>query len=78
MLKFAKFMATTAGRIIRFGAGAGIIWWGSTIAGTTGVVVMVLGILPIIGGAGNLCLISPFFKSIPLRGKDICALPDAE
>lgn len=77
MLKFAKFMATIPGRIIRMVAGAAIIWWGSTMMGTTGMIVMIVGAIPFFAGIFNLCMIAPFI-GVPFKGKDILALPDAE
>lgn len=77
MLKFAKFMATAPGRIIRVVAGAAIIWWGWTMGDTTGYVVMVLGAIPFFAGIFNLCMIAPFID-VPFKGKDILALPDVQ
>ncbi|OHA83809.1 MAG: hypothetical protein A2937_01925 [Candidatus Yonathbacteria bacterium RIFCSPLOWO2_01_FULL_47_33b] len=78
MLKFAKFMATAPGRIIRVVAGAAIIWWGSMIGDTTtGMVVILVGAIPFFAGILNLCMIAPFI-GVPFKGKDILALPDAQ
>jgi hypothetical protein len=77
MLKFAKFMAKPLGRIIRIVAGAAIIWWGSTMGGGAGYVVMALGTIPVLAGIFDLCMIAPFI-GVPFKGKDILALHDAE
>ncbi len=77
MLKFAKFMAKPLGQIIKVASGAAIIWWGWTMGGTAGTIVMVVGVIPVIGGVFNVCGIAPFI-GVPFKGKDILALPDAE
>lgn len=70
-------MAKPLGRIIRIIGGAAIIWWGSTMGGGAGAVVVVLGIIPVLAGIFNLCMISPFIR-VPFKGEDILALPDTE
>lgn len=77
MLKFAKFMATTLGRIIRVVGGGALLWWGYTMGGTTGIVVMAVGAIPFLAGSFNFCPIAPIIH-VPFSGKKILALPDAE
>jgi hypothetical protein len=56
---FAKFMSSPAGRLLRVVAGLALIWWGYGRRDTTGgLVVMLIGLIPLLAGALNLCLIS--------------------
>ncbi len=67
-MAFAAFMASMAGRVLRIVAGIALIAWGwSTHETTTGLVVMVLGFLPLLGGVFNVCLIAPIIGA-PFSG----------
>ncbi len=66
---FAKFMATPLGRGIRILAGLALMYWGSQQGTTTGMIVAVLGVLPLAAGALNLCFIAPLIGA-PFRGVD--------
>jgi len=56
---FARFMSSPAGRLLRVVVGLAIIGYGYTHrAETTGVVLMVVGLVPLAAGAFNWCLIS--------------------
>lgn len=58
-MAFARFMATPAGRIARIVAGAVLIWAGlARVGGTGGVVLAVVGALPLAAGLFNFCAIS--------------------
>jgi hypothetical protein len=64
-------MSSAAGRIIRIVAGVAIIAWGYSIRDTTaGVVWMVVGLVPLIAGAFNLCFLGLLFGA-PLSGAKI-------
>ncbi len=66
---FARMMASPAGRSIRVVAGLGLIAWGwSNHQTTTGMVVMVAGLAPLLAGVFNVCLIAPFIGA-PFSGK---------
>jgi uncharacterized membrane protein len=59
-MAFAKFMSSTAGRLIRIIAGVALILIGAfMVAPPAGYVVAVIGILPILAGGLNFCLIAP-------------------
>lgn len=77
MLKFAKFMATTSGRVIRVIGGSALLWWGYNMGGAAGIIIMVIGAIPFLAGSFNFCPIAPFIH-VPFSGKKILALPDAE
>lgn len=68
MNPFIHFMASPAGRILRILAGSAIIAYGLLFtAGVNGMVIAAIGVLPIITGALNICLIGPLLGA-PLRG----------
>ncbi len=58
-MAFARFMSEPAGRIIRVVAGLVLVGLGFLIGGTTGVVVGLVGLVPIAAGAFNFCLVGP-------------------
>jgi len=71
MNPFVKFMASNTGRIVRIAAGAALIAWGLlSLAGTTGIVVAVVGLLPLLAGLMDFCVFAPLFKN-PMSGKKI-------
>lgn len=75
MLKFVKFMSGTVGRSIRVVGGVILIWWGSAMIGAMGIALIVLGMVALIAGLLNICLIAPFI-GVSFKGKDILALPN--
>ena len=58
-MAFARFMSTPTGRIIRAVAGLVLVGLGFFIGGTTGIVVGIVGLVPIAAGLFNVCLIGP-------------------
>jgi hypothetical protein len=71
---FAQFMSSLAGRIARIVVGLAIIVWGySARATTVGVVLMVVGLVPLIAGAFDLCFLSALLGG-PMGGARIRAL----
>lgn len=73
MNPFISFMASPAGRLARIIAGAALIAWGLLgIGGTTGVIVAVVGAVPLLAGLFDACLFAPLF-SCPLSGAKIRA-----
>ena len=68
---FAQFMSSPAGRIIRVVAGLALIGWGYTLSGQTmGTVLMVVGLLPLLAGALDICVLSALLGG-PLSGAAI-------
>lgn len=66
---FVKFMASTAGRVVRFVAGVALVAWGLT----SGLIwAWLIGL--VVGAAGlfDFCIFAPLFK-MPLSGKKIRA-----
>ena len=67
---FAVFMASGAGRLLRIAVGAGIIAWGwSRHEQTVGIILMVVGLVPLLAGLFNVCLLAPIIGA-PFAGKD--------
>lgn len=66
---FACFMAHPTGRLLRILAGLALISWGWTMRGTTsGTILMVVGVIPILAGVLNVCLIAPIIGA-PFSGR---------
>lgn len=69
-MAFARFMASFWGRALRVIAGLAVIWWGMGMSTVTGNIIAIVGVLLVLVGLFNVCLIGPLFGA-PLRGKDI-------
>lgn len=70
---FAQFLASSAGRLIRFLAGVALIVAGALIGGTWGIVMIVVGVVPLLAGAFDVCVFSALFGG-PFSGPRIRAL----
>lgn len=65
---FARFMNSPTGRALRVIAGAVLIGWGYTRLGSTsGIILIVVGCIPLLAGVFNLCLISALLGG-PISG----------
>lgn len=59
---FVHFMRSSGGRLLRVLAGAALIGVGiGAIGGAAGIVVAVIGIVPLLAGIFNFCLFGPLF-----------------
>lgn len=68
-MALAKFMAKPIGRLIRVIAGLALILVGVLVVeGTEGWLLALVGVLPLVTGALNVCLISPLLGA-PFSGK---------
>ena len=68
---FARFVNSPTGRIARIVVGLGLIGWGyAQPAGTAGIILMVLGLVPLAAGVFHLCLISALLGG-PISGARI-------
>lgn len=68
---FAKFMAGTAGRAIRIIAGLALIAAGLLlIEGTAGYVIAVIGVVPVLAGVFDFCLLAPLLGA-PFTGEAV-------
>lgn len=70
-MSFATFMSSPAGRALRVVAGIALILVGlMAMEGIWGIVVAVVGLVPLVAGALDVCLFGVLFGA-PLRGKDV-------
>lgn len=73
MNPFISFMASTSGRITRIVAGAALIVWGiAGFGGTVGLIVAMVGLVPLVAGLVDICVFAPLF-SCPIKGSEIRA-----
>jgi hypothetical protein len=73
MNPFIRFMASTTGRIIRIVAGLALIGWGlMSLGGTAGILVAVIGAVPLLAGLLDFCIFAPLFGN-PFSGPKIRA-----
>jgi hypothetical protein len=71
MNPFIKFMASTVGRVTRVVAGIVLVAWGLLgIGGTAGIVVTIVGLVPLMAGLFDFCVFAPLFGA-PLSGPQI-------
>lgn len=67
---FAVFMASGMGRLLRIVAGIAIVGWGWSMHDrTVGMVLMVIGLIPLFAGVFNVCMIAPLIGA-PFAGRD--------
>ena len=68
MKQLVSFMASAAGRLLRIVAGSGLIAWGMLgIGGSDGMVIAAIGVVPILTGTFNICVLGPLLGA-PLSG----------
>jgi hypothetical protein len=73
MNPFVAFMASGTGRIIRVVAGIALVIWGwFGLGGTSGIVVAIIGLVPLVAGLFDFCVFAPLFGA-PLSGPRIRA-----
>ena len=67
------FLASTPGRIVRVVAGIALIAWGLMgLGGATGIIVAIIGAVPLVAGLFDFCVFAPLFGA-PLSGPKIRA-----
>ncbi|MEP0764496.1 MAG: DUF2892 domain-containing protein [Chloroflexota bacterium] len=70
-MALVDFMASSAGRLLRIVAGIVLILIGLfVIEGTVGIVVAIIGLVPLAAGAFDFCVLAPLL-GLPFRGPDI-------
>jgi hypothetical protein len=73
MNPFITFMASSTGRMVRIVAGIALIAFGLLgLQGTTGIIVAVIGAVPLLAGLFDFCVFAPLF-GCPLSGPKIRA-----
>jgi len=65
-------MSSPAGRGIRIVAGVALVAVGLTTGGVGGIVLALVGLVPLYAGVANVCMIAPIIRA-PFRGKDVTA-----
>lgn len=71
MNAFVNFMASSTGRIVRIVAGIALIALGLAVVGdTAGIVVAIIGAVPLAAGLFDFCIFAPLFGR-PLSGTKI-------
>ncbi len=69
-MSFAKFMSSGLGRGLRIVAGLTLIMIGLfSVGGTGGILLAVVGVVPLAAGVLDVCLFAPLFGG-PLKGAD--------
>ena len=73
-MSFAKFMSSGIGRLLRIVAGSALIYLGlAVVGGAGGIVVAVVGAVPLLAGLFDFCLIGWIFMGSPLKGSEVRA-----
>jgi hypothetical protein len=73
MNPFVTFMVSTTGRVVRIVAGLALIAWGLLgLSGAAGVILAVVGAVPLLAGLLDFCLFAPLF-GYPLSGPGVRA-----
>ncbi len=73
MNPFVSFMASTAGRLTRIVVGIVLVTWGwFGLGGTAGIIVAIIGLVPLLAGLFDFCVFAPLFGA-PLSGPKIRA-----
>jgi hypothetical protein len=75
-MKLVRFMASPYGRALRVLLGLGLIVWGVRLSGIVGWIVAAVGFVPILAGAGDMCIFAPLF-GYPMSGKQIRELSES-
>ncbi len=70
---FAKFMSSGLGRGLRIVVGLALIVIGLfSVGGTGGIILAVVGVVPLLAGVLDVCLFAPLFGA-PVKGADVRA-----
>jgi hypothetical protein len=68
---FARFMSSLAGRLLRIVAGIALIAIGlAVVHGTGGIILAIVGLVPLLAGLFHFCVFAPLFGG-PFWAKDI-------
>ncbi len=76
-MAFTSFMSSAAGRILRIVVGLGLIGWGVFLIATAsnltvGIILVVVGLVPLVAGLADVCIFAPLFGA-PLSGAKVRA-----
>jgi hypothetical protein len=67
-MAFVKFMSSPVGRIVRIVAGVALIAVGAGLGGSGGIVLAVVGLVPLAAGVFDVCVLAPLLHQ-PFTGK---------
>ena len=68
-----SFLASGTGRVVRIFAGLALVLWGFFgLSGATGIVIIVVGLVPLLAGVFDMCVFAPLFGN-PFSGPSIRA-----
>jgi hypothetical protein len=67
-MRMVRFMNGSAGRSVRVLAGVALIIAGLTTGGAGGLILAVVGVVPLAAGAAGICLAAPLLRA-PLRAR---------
>jgi hypothetical protein len=71
-MSFAKLMSSTGGRILRIVAGLALIGIGfGLVGGTAGIFIAVIGVVPLLAGLLDVCVIGRLLLGTPLKGSEV-------
>ena len=68
-MEFIKFMSSASGRVVRILAGSALIVIG-LVAGGGWYALSVIGLVPLLAGFANICILAPLFGQSP-RGETV-------
>ncbi len=76
-MAFASFMSSATGRVLRMLVGLGLIGWGAFLSVTAstmtvGIILAVVGLLPLVAGLVDVCVFAPLFGA-PFSGAKVRA-----
>lgn len=69
-MSFARFMAGPIGRGVRVAAGLVMIIAGIAMGSAGGWILAAVGVLPLLAGALNICVLAPLLKA-PFSGSEV-------
>jgi hypothetical protein len=76
-MAFASLMSSATGRVLRMLVGLGLIGWGVFLSVTAstmtvGIILAVVGLLPLVAGLTDVCVFAPLFGA-PFSGAKVRA-----
>lgn len=63
-MRVLEFMRSMPGRILRVAVGLTLLWFGATQATLLGLVLMMMGLIPVVTAALNVCLIDEIAREV--------------
>jgi hypothetical protein len=61
-MTFISFMHAPAGRVLRVAIGASLLWYGAGDESLFGLMVMMLGLVPVVTGIAGVCLLDEIVR----------------